>query len=142
LFFGLVCCLAMTKRAMEAAARDSPADEDEEEDEGDEFCKEDAKVNKAGGDRESFFEPSVNAEADGPATKEEGGDEGGTDDHGGIFAEEEEGELHGGVFGMVAADELGFTLGKVKRHAVSFREDGGGEDDEGDEDRDPECGQD
>ena len=98
---------------IKAEAGDGPADEDEEEDEEGDLRQEAADVDEADPPG-THGEHLVDAEADGPSAKEEGDDDGGADDHGGVFAEEEESELHGGVFGVVAADEFGFALGRSK----------------------------
>ena len=79
-----------------------------------------------------FIEPAVQAEADGPAPQEQRDDKGGSHHHGGIFPHEELGEFHGGVFRMVAAHEVRFTFGHVKRRTVGFRKNGGEEYDETD----------
>ncbi len=65
-----------------------------------------------------------------PAAKEEGDDERGAGDHGGVFAEEEEGEFHRGILGVVAADEFLFGLGEIEGEAVGFGEHRDGEDHE------------
>src|SRR5208282_5352131 len=41
-------------------------------------------------------------------------------DHAGIFAEEEQGEPHGAVFGVITADQFLLGLGGVKRRAVGL----------------------
>lgn len=126
-----------------AEARDCPADEDEEVDEYEEFGEEDAEVEESAemeiADGE-VVDVVIQGEACGPTAEEEGDDEGGADDHGGVFSHEEHGKFHGGVFGMIATDEFGFAFGEIKGHAVCFCEDGYGEDEEGDECGDQEEG--
>ena len=125
-----------------AEAGDGPAYPDEEDDEANCFGEEDAEVNKA---REplpsalaSLKKRGIEAEAKGPAAEENGHDDRGAHDHGGVFSHEEERKFHGGVLGVIAAHQFGFTLGKIEGHAVGFREDRGGEDDEGDSQREQE----
>src|SRR3712207_8811971 len=44
-------------------------------------------------------------------------DDGRAGDHGRVFAEKEEGELHRAVFGVVTTDELGLRFREVKRRS-------------------------
>ena len=73
-----------------------------------------------------------------PAAEEERHDDGGAGDHGRVFAEEEERELHRAVFGVIAADQLGLGLGQIERQAIRFRENRDREDDKRNEHRDRE----
>ena len=61
---------------------------------------------------------------------------GGAGDHRGVFAEEEERELHRAVFRVIAADEFRFGLRQIERQAVRFGEHRDREDEERDEHRD------
>ena len=106
--------------------------DDEEEDEADDLGEEGTDVNEPlpprhlGVDR-GGHEPS---ERQAPAAKEQGHAKARADDHGGVFTEEEQSELHRAVFGVITSDELRFTLGKVEGEAVRLREHRGREDDE------------
>ena len=73
------------------------------------------------------------AEGAGGAAEEEQGGDAGDGDHVGVLGHEEHGELHGGVLGVIAGDELGFGLGEIEGGAVGLGVGGHEVDEEGDE---------
>ena len=73
------------------------------------------------------------AEGAGPAAEEKKCGDATNGDHVAVFRHEEHGELHGAVFGVIAAGELGFGFGKIEGSAVGFRVGRGQVDEEGDE---------
>lgn len=125
---------------VDARAREGPAnphlDENQEQalgdedDESDEIKEQEKKVIVRGG--------VVADEAEGivPGAEEEGDLDGGDDEHGAVFGEEEEREANAGVFSVIAGDEFGFGFGEVERGAFvggegGDEEDGGGGESEG-----------
>ena len=70
-----------------------------------------------------------------PAAEEERHDDGRAGDHGGVFAEEKESELHRAVFGVITADQFRLGLGKIERQPVRFGENRDRENDERNEHR-------
>src|SRR5688572_2238656 len=70
-----------------------------------------------------------------PAAEKERHDNGAAGDHGNVFAQEKETELHRTVFGVVAADQFGFGFGKIEGETIGLGEDGDRENDERDEHR-------
>src|SRR5207244_3944252 len=75
---------------------------------------------------------AIGDERQAPSTEEKYNDERTSDDHRGVFAEEEQREFHRAVFGVIAGDELGLRLGQVERQAVRLGENRDGENDEAD----------
>ena len=89
-----------------AETRESEADPDENEKEDGNFGEKNKNVNEA-------KNPAVRTVRDTwkiPAAEKKGDDNGGPGDHSGIFAEEEESELHRAVFGMITADQFRFRF--------------------------------
>src|SRR4030095_8131789 len=90
-----------------AETRESEADPDENEKEGRDFGEENKNVNEA-------ENPAVRTVRDTwkmPAAQKKSDDNGRPGDHGGVFAEEKESELHRAVFGVITADQLRFRFG-------------------------------
>src|SRR5205823_5839324 len=65
-----------------------------------------------------------------PTSKKKGDDNGRSGDHGSIFPEEKEGELHRAVFGVIAADQFRFRFRQIEWQSVCFREYGDNKDSE------------
>src|SRR5437867_6131442 len=107
-----------------AETRQSEADPDKNKKKRRNFGEEHEDVNET-------KNPSVGTVRDAgkmPATKEKGNDNGGAGNHGSVFAEEKEGELHRAIFGVIASDQLRFRFRQVEGQPVCFREDGDGKD--------------
>src|SRR4030095_2475511 len=121
-----------------AEARKRPADPNEEEEQSGDLCEEDDNAHDAPDPAGYPAGSAGRDERQMPATEEEYDDEGASGDHRGVFAEEEQGELHRRVFRVISPDEFGLGLRQVERKAVRLCEHADREGDEGDEDRNPE----
>jgi len=90
-----------------AETRESEADPDKNEKEGRDFGEKNKNVNEA-------ENPAVRTVRDTwkmLAAQKKGDDNGRPGDHGGVFAEEKESELHRAVFGVITADQFRFRFG-------------------------------
>ena len=76
------------------------------------------------------------AERKTPSTEKQSHRETGPDDHGRIFPQEKEGELHRTIFRVIPRDQLRFTLRKIKGKSIRLREHRSHEDDERNKERD------
>src|SRR5947209_7119985 len=97
-----------------AKTRQGPADPDKKEKEDGDLREKDENVEQAPA-------PSVGTVGHPwkmPAAEEQRHDNGAAGDHGDIFPEEKEAELHRAVFGVVPADQFRFGLGQIERQAV------------------------
>src|SRR5882724_10170655 len=107
-----------------AETRQSEADPDKNKKKRRNFGEENEDVNET-------KNPSVGTVRDTrkmPATQKKGNDNGGAGNHGSVFAEEKEGELHRAVFGVIAADQFRFRFRQIEGPPLCFREYGDGKD--------------
>ena len=130
---------AQRHQLVKAKAGKSPADDDEEEDEGEHLREEGGDVQQAEppGCVSGFKgQAEIRRKRNAPAAEEEGDGHAGADDHGGILTHEEEGEFHRAVLGVITGDELRFALREVEGEAVCLGEHGDGEDAKADDNGD------